>query len=77
MIANFRKWSVWFGRFPIICWFPKYSYFDGGCYEKRAILWLGLILELSRSKEISPPNTAKAELDELFREIHSSDRYYK
>lgn len=80
------KWSIWFGKIPINCWFPKYSYFNGGCYEKKALLWLGWILEFSREKidNVKYQNISRKELNEILSElsqetqkIKASDKKYR
>ena len=78
MAKKFGEWSVWFGRIPINCWFPKYSYFDGGCYEKKAIIWLGLIVEFSRAKEDRTvyDHISTEELGKILDEIKNGDKYY-
>jgi hypothetical protein len=50
MKTYLSSWSVWCGIVPGFAWKPTFSYFDGGSYEKRAILWLWWMIELSRSK---------------------------
>ena len=65
------EWSVFFGDIPINCWFPKYSYFDGKYYEKRAIIWFGKIIEFSREKDrlMIHKNISKKDLDIILKDL--------
>lgn len=55
MIINIGPVSIWSGIIPIAknLYFPRLTYFNGGCYWKIGFRWFRYLLEFSGSKKDS------------------------
>ena len=77
-MKNKHHWSIWFGKVPFFCWFPKLSYFNGGRYEKYGFIWFNRLLEFSRQKNdyTKYKKYSKEEFDKMVK-LLDNDPYYK
>lgn len=65
--------NIWFGWIPLFVLkpYPKFSFFNGGCYWKFGIYWFKYLLEFSGPKKNKTKykKVSSKELDKILKDL--------